>query len=96
LLSNKGTVAGSGCAFRTLDLLNSALDGFALSFSDSLEFDTGMALRWFGGISSPGLVYCQRKGLATMKRHWIEYSEHWTPGPMKFWVHVPSEMRQPP
>jgi hypothetical protein len=26
-----------------------------------------------------------------MKRHWIEYSEHWTPGPMTFWVHVPSE-----
>jgi hypothetical protein len=25
-----------------------------------------------------------------MKRHWIEFTEKWTPGPMTFWVHVPS------
>jgi hypothetical protein len=25
-----------------------------------------------------------------MKRHWIEYTEQWTHGPMTFWVHVPS------
>jgi hypothetical protein len=25
-----------------------------------------------------------------MKRHRIEYSKHWTPGPMTNWVHVPS------
>jgi hypothetical protein len=23
-----------------------------------------------------------------MKRHWIEYAETWTPGPMTYWVHV--------
>jgi hypothetical protein len=26
-----------------------------------------------------------------MKRHWIEYTDAWTPGPLTFWVHVPSE-----
>jgi len=26
-----------------------------------------------------------------MKRHWIEYAETWTPGPMTYWVHVESE-----
>jgi hypothetical protein len=25
-----------------------------------------------------------------MKRHWIEFTEHWTQGPMSYWVHVPS------
>ena len=25
-----------------------------------------------------------------MKRHWIEYAETWTPGPMTPWVHVPA------
>ena len=25
-----------------------------------------------------------------MKRHWIEYTERWTPGPMTYWVHIPS------
>jgi len=25
-----------------------------------------------------------------MKRHWIEYTEEWTPGPMTCCVHVPS------
>jgi hypothetical protein len=26
-----------------------------------------------------------------MKRHWIEYTEDWMPGPMTFWVHIPAE-----
>ena len=26
-----------------------------------------------------------------MKRHWIEYTETWTPSPMTYWVHIPSE-----
>ena len=25
-----------------------------------------------------------------MKRHWIEYTEQWTHGPMTYWVHVES------
>ena len=25
-----------------------------------------------------------------MKRHWVEFTEDWSPGPMTFWVHVPS------
>ena len=25
-----------------------------------------------------------------MKRHWIEYTEQWTQGPMTYWVHIPS------
>ena len=23
-----------------------------------------------------------------MKRHWIEYTEKWSPGPMSYWVHI--------
>ncbi|MGA2799663.1 MAG: hypothetical protein ABSE63_18935 [Thermoguttaceae bacterium] len=26
-----------------------------------------------------------------MKRHWIEYAENWTPGPMTYWVHILSD-----
>src|SRR5438876_376761 len=26
-----------------------------------------------------------------MKRHWIEFTEDWTPGPMTVWVHIPSK-----
>jgi hypothetical protein len=26
-----------------------------------------------------------------MKRHWTEYTEEWTHGPMTSWVHVPSK-----
>ena len=28
--------------------------------------------------------------MASMKRHWIEYTETWTKGPMTFWVHIAS------
>jgi hypothetical protein len=28
---------------------------------------------------------------SVMKRHWIEYTAEWTPGPMTFWVHVQAE-----
>ena len=26
-----------------------------------------------------------------MKRHWIEYTEDFTPGPLTYWVHIPSK-----
>lgn len=30
-------------------------------------------------------------GEATVKRHWIEYGDEWTPGPMSFWVHIETD-----
>src|SRR6187402_2479219 len=29
-----------------------------------------------------------------MKRHWIEYTKAWQPGPMSFWVHIEAEGHQ--